>query len=136
MRLLALGGLLVLAACGAGADDGRGPGGGSPGDPASAGTVDQRPNRLGCPDAVSATIDYFVDAAGDPGTPVEVVRRRASELGVPLEGGDVVEPAGGGAGQGALVRVVRDDAVVGLFELEPAADGGWLVTTVMRCEGP
>jgi hypothetical protein len=93
--------------------------------------------RPDCADVTTETRDYFAEAPGEPGTPVEVVRRTAGEFGVTLEEGDTVEPAGyPEQDTGPVVRVVRDEQVVAVFHLVPGAGGGWLVHTVTRCGRP
>jgi hypothetical protein len=93
--------------------------------------------RLDCVDQTSATLDYFAEAPGEPGTPVEVVRGKAGEFEVALEDGDTVEPAGyPDQDTGPVVRVVRGGEVVAVFDLTPGSGGGWLIHTVTRCGRP
>jgi hypothetical protein len=88
--------------------------------------------ELDCDKVVAETIDYFVGAPGLQGEPVEVVAA-ADEVDIARD--DVVEPAGyPDDAESPTVRVVRDGRVIAVVELVPAEDGGWLLTSVSRCD--
>ncbi|HJS27852.1 MAG TPA: cupredoxin domain-containing protein, partial [Actinomycetota bacterium] len=73
---------------------------------------------------------YAPGALGDRGDPVEIARMRLTGL----QEGDVVERAGYAQGDGtAIVRIVRDGAVVAKVELFDDGQGGWLLSSMDGC---
>jgi hypothetical protein len=73
---------------------------------------------------------YAPGAVGDRGDPVEIARARLTGL----QDIDVIERAGYPKGDGtALVRVVRDGAVIAKAELFDDGQGGWLLSSLEGC---
>lgn len=90
---------------------------------------------LACERRTVVFADFAPGARGDTGDPVDVVRERLRRDGA-LRSGDEVDRAGYPAvKQPTRVRLVRKGDIVAVFGLTRGGNGGWLQSSVERCEG-
>jgi hypothetical protein len=90
---------------------------------------------LSCPPgegAVNGIFDFFREAKGQSGTPIEIVRRKYEGV---LGPDDVVDYGGypEGHAYGAIVRVSRQGATLGTFSFIPGLGDTWLQNEYSAC---
>lgn len=89
--------------------------------------------KLECPGrtASSSILDYFGEAEGEKGDPVDIARRSLTGL----EPEDVVRRAGYPEAASPTVAVVREGRTLVTLFFVAARDGGWLLSTQEACSG-
>jgi hypothetical protein len=86
--------------------------------------------ELECSNAVTMFVDDFGEGVGDHDDPADVARAHLTGL----ADDDVVERAGYPDSPEPVIRIVRDGVVVGRLDLFPDSQGGWLLSSLERCD--